>query len=132
MITVRFPPEESKKSKAEVVLLTVMATVAEVVWFPAASRATAIKVCDPFVAVVVFQDTEYGEIVSSAPRALPSSLNCTPATPTLSEALAETLTVPETVAPPLGAETDTEGAVVSDGGGGGGGTVPAECLYSQT
>jgi len=41
-----------------VVLLTVTVTAAEVVWFPAASRATAVSVCEPFEAVVVFQDVE--------------------------------------------------------------------------
>jgi len=59
-----------------VVLLTVTVTAVEVFWFPAASRATAVSVCDPFEAVVVFQDVEYGEaVVSSAPRLAPSSLN---------------------------------------------------------
>jgi len=41
-----------------VVLLTVTVTAAEVFWFPAASRATAVSVCDPFEAVVVFHDVE--------------------------------------------------------------------------
>ena len=44
----------------------------------------------------------------------PSSWNCTPATPTLSEALAETVTVPETVAPEVGDVMLTVGAVVSE------------------
>src|SRR5207249_12302922 len=56
---------------------------------------------------------EYGEAVSSAPRLFPSNLNCTPATPTLSEALADTVTVPETVDPLAGAVMDTVGGVVS-------------------
>ena len=44
----------------------------------------------------------------------PSSLNCTPATPTLSETVAETVTAaPETVAPVAGAVTETVGGVVS-------------------
>ena len=51
--------------------------------------------------------------MSSAPRFAPSSLNCTPATPTLSDAVAETVTVPPTVAPPAGAVIDTVGGVVS-------------------
>jgi len=63
--------------------------------------------------VAVFQDTIYGEDASSLPRLAPSSLNCTPTTPTLSEAVAVTLTVPEIVAPPAGAVIDTVGAVVS-------------------
>src|SRR5437899_58308 len=65
------------------------------------------------MAAEVSQDAEYGEVASSAPRFAPSSLNCTPATPMLSEALAVTLTVPETVAPPTGAVTETDGGVVS-------------------
>src|SRR2546425_13256531 len=40
------------------VLFTVTVMAAEVVWFPAASRATAGSVCEPFEAVVVFQDGE--------------------------------------------------------------------------
>ena len=59
---------------------------------------------------------EYGDAVSSAPRAAPSSRNCTPATPTLSLAVAETVTAePETVAPLAGAVIETVGGVVSDG-----------------
>ncbi len=38
-----------------VVLETVTETDEEVVWFPAASRATAVSVCIPFEAVVVSQ-----------------------------------------------------------------------------
>ena len=85
---------------------------------PAASRATAVSVCVPLVAVAVFQLTEYGLVVSSAPRFTPSSRNCTPTTPTLSEALAETVTVPVTVAPLAGAVIETVGAVVSRHGHG--------------
>src|SRR5437870_10541784 len=86
------------------VLSTVTPTAAEVAVFPAASRATAVRLCVPLVAKLVFQETEYGATVSSAPRLTPSSLNCTPATPTLSEAEAETVTAaPETVAPLPGA-----------------------------
>ena len=39
-------------------LLTVTVTGAEVVRFPAASRAMAVSVCEAFDAVVVFHDTE--------------------------------------------------------------------------
>src|SRR2546425_569535 len=42
-----------------------------------------------------------------------SSWNCTPTTPTLSVALAETVTVPKTAAPLSGAVIDTVGGVVS-------------------
>ena len=52
--------------------------------------------------------------MSSAPRLLPSSLNCTPVTPTLSDALAETVTEePETVALLLGAVSETVGGLLS-------------------
>src|ERR1700693_3315968 len=50
----------------------------------------------------------------SAPRWAPPSLNCTPATPTLSAAVADTVTLaPDTVAPVVGAVIDTVGGVVS-------------------
>ncbi|HEX2402362.1 MAG TPA: hypothetical protein VHJ79_20615, partial [Mycobacterium sp.] len=82
---------------------------------PALSRATAVSVCAPLVALVVFQFVEYGAAVTSAPRLTPSSLNCTPATATLSLAVAVTAIVPLTVAPAPGAVSDTVGAVVSLG-----------------
>ena len=45
---------------------------------------------------------------------VPSSLNCTPAPPTLSDAVADTVTVvPDTVAPPAGTDIVTAGGVVS-------------------
>ena len=37
---------------------TVTVTAADVVWLPAASRAIAVKVCEPLAALVVFQETE--------------------------------------------------------------------------
>src|SRR5206468_8416310 len=84
-----------------------------VVILPAASRATAVSVWLLFEAVVVFHETLYGLAASSAPRLAPSSLNWTPATPTLSDAVAETVTVlPDTVAPFAGAEIETVGGVV--------------------
>ena len=51
--------------------------------------------------------------MSSAPTFVPSTLNCTPATPTLSEAFADTVTVFCTVALFAGAVMETVGAVVS-------------------
>src|SRR2546428_457286 len=92
---------------------TVTVTEEEVVVLVAASRATALRVCVPMAAVVVSHVTEYGDVVSSAPRLPPSSWNWTPATPTLSEAVAETVMVPVTVAPEVGAVMVTVGAVVS-------------------
>ena len=71
---------------------------------PTRSRATAVSVCVPFAVSVEFQLTLYGLAVSSAPRLTPSSLNCTPATPRLSLALAETVTaLPVMFAPSAGA-----------------------------
>src|SRR6059036_2605324 len=96
-------------------LSTVTLTAADVAVLPAASRATAVKVWDPLTASVVFHEREYGAAVTSAPRFAPSSLNCTPTTPTLSVALAETVTVPETVEPAAGAVMETVGGVVSGG-----------------
>ena len=52
-------------------------------------------------------------MVSSPPEFAPSTRNCTPATPTLSEADALSVTSPETM-PAAGAVTATVGAIVSD------------------
>ena len=65
----------------------------------------------------MFQATEYGAVVSSAPRSAPSSRNCTPTTPTLSDALAVTFTEPDTVAPAAGAVSATVGGTLSGAGG---------------
>src|SRR5205814_7210722 len=75
--------------------------------------ATAVSVCDALLAVVVSHAIEYGAVVSSMPRFAPSSLNWTPTTPTLSDAPAVTVVVPETVDPPAGAVMLTVGGVVS-------------------
>ena len=52
-------------------------------------------------------------MVTSAPMLVPSTLNCTATTPTLSEALADTVTVFATRALLDGAVMETVGAVVS-------------------
>ena len=91
----------------------------EVAVLPAASRANAVMVCDPLGTLPDGQLTEYGALVSSAPRLPPSILNCTPTTPTLSEAFAAIATDPDTVAPAAGVVSPTVGSVVSPGGGGG-------------
>src|SRR3989442_1790108 len=96
-------------------LSTVTVTAVEGAVLPAASRATAVRLWAPLATRVVFQEIEYGAAVISAPRLAPSSLNCTPTTPTLSVALAETVIVPETVAPATGAVSATVGGVVSGG-----------------
>lgn len=89
-------------------------TELEVVMLPAASRAVADRMWRPFDARAVFQLPEYGELMSSAPRFEPSSLNWTPAMPTLSEAVAEIRIEPDTVAPVAGAAIETVGSVESE------------------
>ena len=96
-----------------VVFETVTVTAADVVVLPAASRATAVSVCDALVAGVVSQPNSYGAVVCSAPTFAPSTWNCTPTTPTSSDAVAVIVVVPETVAPSAGALIFTVGAVVS-------------------
>src|SRR5206468_1690999 len=85
----------------------------EVVRFPAASRAVAVRVCEPLATVVVFQEIEYGDDVSSEPTLAPSTRNCTPAAPTSSEEEALAVVDPDTVAPDAGAVMLTEGGVAS-------------------
>src|SRR5947207_4654757 len=84
-------------------LETVTVTGSEVNRIPSASRATAIKVWNPLLVVVVSQKTEYGALVSSVPRLTPSSWNWTPATrrPT-ALTLARTVIVPATVVSEVG------------------------------
>src|SRR5262245_1541062 len=84
-----------------------------VVELPAASRAVAASKWSPLATDRVFHETLYGAAVSSAPSGSPSSRNCTPATPTLSDADALTVTVFDTVAPAAGVVSDTVGATVS-------------------
>src|SRR5262245_36742265 len=78
-------------------LKTFTATGIDVVRFPEVSRATAVSAWLPFGPDVVSHVTLKGGEVSSVPRLLPSSLNCTPATPRLSFADAATVTAPDTV-----------------------------------
>ena len=94
-------------------LLTVMLTAADVVLFPAESRATAVSVCRPSGTIAVFQATANGGVLTSVPKLAPSMRNWTPATPMLSEAYAEIVIAPETVAPGPGVVTVTTGGVVS-------------------
>ena len=96
-----------------VVFETVTFTAEEVLVFPAASRATAVRTLAPFAVPVVFHEIEYGDELSSEPMFTPSSLNWTPETPTLSEAVAVMLTLPETAAPLAGDVRETVGRVVS-------------------
>ena len=93
---------------------TVTLTAADVVVLPEASRARAVSECGPLMLFQEFQTTAYGALVSSAPSGSPSTRNWTPATASLSDALAVTFTVvPDTVEPAVGAVTATVGSVVS-------------------
>src|SRR5437867_8316103 len=84
-------------------LETVTVTGSEVNRIPSASRATAVKVWNPLLVVVVSQETEYGALVSSAPRLTPSSRNWTPATRRRTGlTLARTGIVPATVGGEVG------------------------------
>ena len=51
--------------------------------------------------------------MTGEPRLLPSNVNWTLAMPTLSEALAEMVVLPDRLAPPAGAEIETVGVCVS-------------------
>src|SRR4051794_16603781 len=102
----------------------------EVLVLPEPSLAIAVRVCAPLLPAWVSQGTEYGAVVSGEPIVVPSTLNVTLATATLSLALAVTLVVPTTVAPASGAVIDTVGAVesvvaVADASAVAGPTVPA-------
>src|SRR5207244_5775098 len=84
---------------------TVTLTEGAVAVLPAASRATAVRLWAPGSALLVFQATEYGATVTSAPRVAPSSLNWTPATPPAAAAVAIRVTTPLTLEPDSGAVT---------------------------
>ncbi|PYO01106.1 MAG: hypothetical protein DMD91_08905 [Candidatus Rokuibacteriota bacterium] len=92
---------------------TTTVTPAEVAVLPAASVATAVSVYEPAAAEEVSQETVYGAAATGAPRFAPSSLNWTLVTPTLSVAVADTLTGPVTFAPAVGAVIETLGGAVS-------------------
>src|SRR4029453_15590005 len=92
---------------------TFTATLADVVKLPAVSRATAVIVCEPLLPVVVSPAAEHGAVTSPAPRAGPSTRNCTPAAATLSVALAVTVIAPITRDPAAGEVTETVGELLS-------------------
>ena len=62
---------------------------------------------------MVSKDAVYGGVVASKPIFFPSTLNCTPRIWPLSLAVAETLTVSETVELETGEEIDTDGGMLS-------------------
>src|SRR5215469_6745563 len=86
--------------------------------FPAASLATAVRTWgSPSANLDVLTVMEYGAEVALPSVVAPSNLNSTFATPTLSEAEADTTILPDTLDPALGLISATVGAVVSGGGG---------------
>ena len=111
--TIDVGEEEKEVMVGSVALLTVTEIVEGFDKLFDVSLETADKECVALDAVVVSQEIEYGEVVSSEPMLLPSNLNCTPPTAILSEALAETETLPVTVAPLAGSVKETVGGVVS-------------------
>jgi hypothetical protein len=92
---------------------TVTVTVDEVPTLPAASKAFETMVCDPLATVVVFHVKESDVRLALLATTLPSIKSCICVTPTLSDAVVFTVTVPETVAQFTGAETEVAGGVVS-------------------
>src|SRR5437899_1461921 len=108
------PPAGDVNETVGALLSTITVTAVAVAVFPAASRATAVRVWLAFVALVVFHTTLYGAVVASVPSGAPSSMNCTPATPTLSDAVADSVTAaPVTVVPVAGAVNEIVGALLS-------------------
>jgi hypothetical protein len=100
-------------------LLTVMVTVFDVAVFPAASRATAVRVWVPLVTPRVFQVPEYGAVVR-VERRVPSTRSSTVdmpevTVPEMTGSVAETAMVaePERVEPLKGDVMEVTGAVVS-------------------
>jgi len=108
------PPESPPPEVGAVADSTVTGFDAEVVLVPLSSVATAVNLWDPGVTEDVSQDIWYGDCVTGPPMFFPSTRNCTLAIPTLESALAETVTVPETVEFAAGAVMPTDGG---DGGG---------------
>ena len=83
---------------------------------PAVSNARAVSVWAPFATVRVSHARAYGAVASWTPTSVPSTRNCTPATPTLSLALAMTFTMSDTCALLAGDVIATVGGVMSPGG----------------
>ena len=94
------------------VLSTVTLIFAVVVALFEGSTARAATVTVPSAVEAEFQETLYGEVVS-VPTTVPFTRKLTEATVTLSLAAAESVTLPLTLAPLVGAVSVTEGGVVS-------------------
>jgi hypothetical protein len=91
--------------------LTVIATAALVVVSAAALLATAVSEWLALESVAVFNEKLKGALVTAAPIAFPSIMNCTSVV--FADTFVETSTVPETVAPEVGDVTLTVGAEAS-------------------
>ena len=91
----------------------VILTAAEVVVFPAVSRATAVNTYVPSNVEAVPQPSTNGGDAIAAPIGAPFNWNCTLAIATLSDAPAESVLVPVTVESGAGAVIHTAGGVVS-------------------
>src|ERR1700680_2946492 len=93
-------------------LATATLTGLEALWPPDLLKATAVRMCRPFLVLVVFHETEYGAFMTWAPRFKPSSWNCTPARPLLDGTAATTMMEPETLLPDAGKAIATSGAAL--------------------
>jgi hypothetical protein len=93
-------------------LLVVIDSLAER-WFPDVSVARAMMVWEPFERPVVSSDLLQLEVPEAAAKGAPSIETSTRSSPTLSEAVPETVTDPLTVEPAAGPAIATDGAVVS-------------------
>src|SRR5690348_12765247 len=82
---------------------------------PAASYAMALMVAGPVRPEPGCQKSRNGAVVSSGPTLVPFTWNCTPVTPMLSDAAADSRTVPPMVDPTSGRSSVTVGGVVSGG-----------------
>jgi hypothetical protein len=111
--TVNWLGEDGGFGLVGLLLLTVIDTPALVALLLDVSVANAVNVCLPLLNDVVVNGCEYGAEVTGEPKPVPSTMNCTLATPTLSVAFALTVIVPETVAPETGEVIATVGGVVS-------------------
>jgi hypothetical protein len=69
---------------------------------PLTARTVAERLCTPLVIDVLFQITEYGAVVTSAPIGAPSTKNWTPATVAAPTVVALRLTLPLSTAPLMG------------------------------
>jgi hypothetical protein len=102
-------PVGTEGGVVSVVLFTVIGTGALVAWLFDVSIAVAVKTCWPLATDIVLADAEYGDEVMAEPNFAPSRLNWTLAIPTLLDAEAAMVTIPDTVSCEVGAVTTTVG-----------------------